>query len=214
MKLNKDENILEAARLAISYIENEAPIRQKMETFGFTPQFFQAGKGLLGDAMSARQQKDRCYNIQWELRHQISEQLEAVQDQFDEHRRVARIAFRKQPAVLNTLRIERIEPKGWPRVRQASYFYQQVQRQKLSLEGYTISAKVLQRATAETHGLLSLRQERIRRKALAESSTEAKNRAFEALRQWVIECRSIARLALKDTPQLMEGFGVMVRSGV
>ena len=214
MKLDKDERILEAAQLAVSYIENDASLRQKMEAFGFTPERLEVGKELLSVAVRNQQQKDVCYNIQWELRHQISEQLEAVQDQFDEHLRVARIALRKQPTVLNTLRIERIEPKGWPRVRQAAYFYQQMQKQKLSLQGYTVSPKELQRAAAETHGLLSLRQERIRQKGLAESSTEAKNRAFEALRQWVRECRNIARIALKDSPQLMEGFGVLVRSGV
>lgn len=214
MKLDKDARILEAARLAIGYVENSASLRQKIETFGFSPRFFQTGKDLLRDAIGAQQQKDRCYNIQWELRHQIGEQLEAVQDQFDEHLRVARIAFRKEPAVLHTLRIDRVATKGWPRVRQASYFYQQIQMQKLSLEGYTVSTKALQRAAAETHGLLSLRQERIRQKALSESSTAAKNQAFAALRQWVIECRDIARLALKDTPQLMEGFGVLVRSRV
>ena len=214
MKLDKDEKILDAALLAINSIEKEASVRQQMEAYGLTTERLGEGKNLLSNATYTRQQKDTCYNIQWELRQQINARLEAVQEQFGEHLRVARIAFRKEPTLLHTLRIERVAPKGWPSVRQAAHFYQQLQVHKLSLAGYQVSAKELERAASDTHELLSLRQERIRQKGLAESSTEAKNRAFQALRQWVSECRNIARLALKDNPQLLEGFGMTVRSGV
>ena len=214
MKLNKDESILDAARLAINSLEKDPLVQQKMSTYGFTAARVKEGKSLLSSAVRSQQQKDQHYSTQWTLSQQISEQLAAVQEQFRDHLRVARIAFRKQPAVLHSLKTQRIAPKGWPCVRQAAHFYQQIQSQKLSLSGYEVSAKVLQRAAAETTALLELRTERYRQKGLAESSTESKNQAFAALRNWVSECRSIARIALKDDPQRMEGFGMVVKVGV
>lgn len=207
-----EEKVVDATRLAVDTTEQEAAIRQKMEQYGFTPARMTEGKTLLTQAITARQKKDACYDRQWELAQQISAQLEAVQAQFKEHLKVARTAYRNEPATLHALRIERIAQRGWPLVRQAAHFYHKLQERQLSLQAYGVSAKVIQQAMTDTNELLVLRQGRIRQKGFAESCTQEKKQAFRELRAWVAEFRNIARIAFKDNPQLLEAFGMLVRS--
>ena len=214
MKPLTDQKVLDAAHLAIDATEQETLIRQKMEQYGFGPVRMKEGKTLLTQATTAQQKKDRCYDTQLELAQQINAQLEAVQAQFKEHLRVARTAYRNEPTVQQILRIERIAPAGWSCVRQASYFYHKLQERKLSLATFGVSAKEIQQATTDTTQLLVMRQGRIRQKGLAENCTQKKNEAFRKLKKWVSEFRAVARIAFKDNPQMLEAFGMLVRSGV
>ena len=212
MKLDSEEKVLDAARLAIDTLEQEAQIRQKMEAHGYTAEQVKEGKTLLTKALNVRHKKDACYDTQWELSQQIKAQLGAVQGQFREYAKVARTAYRNEPGTLHMLRIERMDQQGWACVRQAAYFYHKLQEKKLSLQAYGVSAKEIQQATAETTELLTLRQVRIRQKGMAESCTQEKQQAFRELRAWVMELRGIARIAFKSNPQLLEAFGMLVRS--
>ena len=214
MILAKDHEVLEAAELTVGLLEQDAPVRQQMEKYGFTKANVKEGKELLTQAINAQQKKDSSYDAQYELGQQIKAQLEAVQAQFKDHVKVARVAYRNEPTVLHTLRIERIGQKGWPSVRQASYFYHKLQERGLSLAAYGVSNEDVQRATQETTQLLVLRQGRIRQKGVAENYTQEKREAFRALRKWVRECRDVARIAFKDHPQRLEAFGMLVRSTV
>ena len=209
-----EEKVVDAARQAIGTTEQEATIRQKMKQYGFTPARMKEGKTLLTQAITARKKKDAYYDTQWEMAQQINAQLEAVQGQFKEHMKVARTAYRNESSLLHALRIERTARRGWPCVRQAAYFYHKLQERKLSLEAYGISTQEIQQATADTNELMVLRQGRIRQKGFAESCTQEKKKAFRALQAWVSEFRSIARIAFKDNPQLLEAFGMLVRAKV
>ena len=214
MILAKDHEVLEAVELTVNTLEQDKSIRQRMEKHGFTNANVKEGRSLLTEAITAQRKKDHCYDTQYELAQQIKVQMEAVQAQFKDHLKVARTAYRNEPSVLHTLRIERIEQKGWPCVRQATYFYHKLQERNLSLEQFGVSIEDIQQATTDVTQLLVLKQGRTRQKGLAENCTEKKNEAFRQLRTWVSECRAVARIAFKDAPQMLEAFGILVRSGV
>jgi len=59
-----------------------------------------------------------------------------------------------------------------------------------------------------------LYEDRLTKKGMAENSTEAKKKAVKVLKIWVQEFRSVARIAFKDTPQILEIFGIKVSSKV
>ena len=214
MKPLTDQKLIDAVQLAVTATEQEAFIREKMEQYGFTSTRMKEGKSLLIQAMAAQRKKDTCYDTRWEMTQQINTELEAVQAQFKEHLGVARTAYRNEPATQHMLRIERIAQAGWPCVRQAAYFYHKLQERKLSLAAFGISPKEIQQATTDTTQLLVLRQARIRQKGLAESCTQEKKDAFRQLKKWLSEFRAIARVAFKENPQMLETFGMLVRSTV
>lgn len=214
MQLDTDERILETALLTLHTLEHEKDILRAMKAHGFSADGTKAGKALVKKATNARREKDACYDAQWELGQQVNAQRTAAWAQFREHAKLARAAYRNEPNVLHTLRIERFERGGWAGIRQAAHFYHKVQERKLSLQTLGVSDQEIQQATTDITDLMVMRQARTRQKAKSEACTQAKNQAFRELRVWVMEVRGTARLAFRQNPQMLEAFGVMVRTTV
>ncbi len=214
MKLNSETAVLEATRLALSAMALEESVRLQMEAHGLTPPRRQKGITLLDIALGCQKNQVTIYDAQWSLSQQLNAQMDAQEVQFKEHVRVVRSAFRKQPEVEHSLKIKRFAERGWPIVRQAAYFYAHVLEQELNLQPYGISKKELEQAAASVNALLAMKEERTRKKGLAESCTQQKKAAFRELRQWVSEFRITARMAYRDNPQMLEMFGILVPTGV
>ena len=81
------------------------------------------------------------------------------------------------------------------------------------LKGYQLPLSELTQNQASIEALIALRNRRIRMKGEAEEATHNRNLRIQALRAWLKEFYGIARIALQDSPQLMEVLGVMVKSG-
>ena len=214
MQLDSEKRIIEAARFAINNTKEEAHIRQQMEVYGFGSTRLKQGETLLNKAQQSIQEKDRCYQGQWELSQQIKAQSEAIQTQVRDHISIARVAYRQDVALLHLLRIETMARPGWSLVWQAEYFYNKLREQKLSLATYGVSDAIIQQAARETGQLLALREKRARQKAQAENSTQTKRTALRELRAWVMEFRGAARLAFRSEPQWLEAFGMTTRAVV
>lgn len=214
MKLNTDHKVLEAAQLALSTVALEESVRLAMENYGLSPERKQKGQSLIDKALACQRKQQTLYDAQWSLSQQLNAQLGAMEAQFKEHAWVARSAFRKQPDILHALKIKRFADHGWPIVRQATYFYARIAEMELNFQPFGISRKELEQATAWVKEVVRMKEERTRRKGMAESCTQEKKAAFKALRLWVMEFRAIARLTFRDNPQMLEMFGILVPSGV
>ena len=214
MLLDTDERILDAAQQTLHTLEQDKEVLKQMKAHGFPADGIKVGKTASQKATDARHQKDACYDAQWELGQQVNAQQTAVWALFREHAKLARTAYRNEPGVIHTLRIERFVRGGWPGVRQAAHFYHKMQERNLSLQTLGVSDQEIQQATTDITDLMVLRQMRTRQKAKSESCTQAKNKAVHELRVWVMEVRSTARLAFKKNPQMLEAFGVVVRATV
>ncbi|WPP49396.1 hypothetical protein [Catalinimonas niigatensis] len=214
MKLNADYKVLEAARLALSTIALEESVRLQMEVYGLSPERIQKGQSLVAKALDCQRKQAVLYDAQWSLSQQLNAQLGALEAQFKEHAWVARSAFRKQPDVLHVLKIRRFANHGWPSIRQAAYFYARVEELELNFQPFGISKKELEQASASIMQAMGMKEERMRKKGMAENCTQEKKADFKALRQWVLDFRAISRLTFKDNPQMLEMFGILVPSGV
>lgn len=214
MNLKSESSVLDAAQLALSGTVREESVRLQMEPYGLTPAFQQQGNTLIEKAKGCQSRQVSLYDEQWSLSQQLNAELDAVHGLFKEHAKVTRMALRKEPDLLHSLKIERFVKQAWPLVRQAEYFYGRVLAQELNLQPYGISKKEVEQASAAVSRLLELKETRTHKKGLAENCTQEKNAAFKELRDWVSRFRAIARLAFKDNPQMLEMFGIQVLSKV
>ncbi len=57
-----------------------------------------------------------------------------------------------------------------------------------------------------------MKDQRLKKKADAENTTQTRNESLKALRKWLTEFHAAARLAFKDNPQMLEAFGIKVKS--
>ncbi len=214
MKLQTDAQIAEGARLAIFNTEKDPDMQKRMAAFGFTGKRIQDGKALLENAKLFQDVTASHYEDRWVIAQQIDANQKAVRVAFKEHVDIARIAFRKDPALLHRLKIQGISKKRWEWPRQASHFYTQIEAHMTLLLPFGITQEVIVQAKASVQALLALKEDRFQKKGLAEDSTQHKKKAFKALKGWVQEFRSVACIAFKDNPQLLEAFGMPVSSKV
>ena len=210
MNLRKTDELLEAASLAVNNSRNNPAVQQQLETFGMTSARLQTGANLLKDLRQKNLAQTKIQNERWALSQQINESLLATRDQFKEHARIAQVAFRQDPQLLNLLGIGQIARRRWDCVRQAIFFYERLQEKKLSLELLGVSRKELQETQAIATQLLDLKETRVQKKGLAEQGTHEKQQAQRALHEWMIEFRAIARIAFRQQPQMLEMFGIKV----
>ena len=214
MNIHRDQELVEAVRLTINNGQGDSEALQLMAKYGFGPEQWQAGSELLQRAEQCFDQRTALEHERWALSQQINESLLSVNEQFKEHAQAARFAFRQNPSLLHSLEIDRISSRRWESVRQAAFFYRQLQNKKLSLQAYGISPKAVQQAVATIDELLRQREQRTHRSGRAQHSTQEKRTALTELRAWIVEFRGVARLAFRQQPQLLEIFGMRIPSTV
>lgn len=60
--------------------------------------------------------------------------------------------------------------------------------------------------------IVESRRERLQKTGEAQDATQKRDDVRRALRTWVTDFRAIARVALRDEPQLLEALGTVVTS--
>ncbi len=80
------------------------------------------------------------------------------------------------------------------------------------LENYQLPREQLSQNKAMIEALIATRNRRMQKKGEAEEATRLRNEAVKALNAWMVSFRGIARIALKDKPQLLEALGIMVKT--
>lgn len=212
MKLRTDAEIIEGGRLAIFNTEKNKERQKRLAVYGVTPAFLQKGKTLLKNAQLLEDVKGDHYDDRWAVGKQLNADREAILALFKDHVSVARTAFRKDPVVLHTLKIKRLVTNTWGWTQQALHFYTKVEAHASRMAPHGINQEMIAQAKASVEALIAMKDDRTEHKGVAQNSTQQKRLAFKALREWILEFRSIARLAFKETPQLLEVFGIVVSS--
>ncbi len=212
MSLYSYEGLVESAQLIVDILQEDPQAKQQLEVVGFGNAQFQAGKGYLQTVKGHLSTRTQLEQERWSLSNQMNAGLQAVREQLSLHRKGAIFALRNQPELLHSLQIDQVERGTWAGVKQAIHLYEQVLRQKVSLEGLGISQKEIQEALKTATQLLQQRKDRTRRKGLAQQNTRELHQAVVALRAWVVEFRANARLAYRQQPQMLEMFGIRVKA--
>ncbi|MEM6843292.1 MAG: hypothetical protein AAF632_13775 [Bacteroidota bacterium] len=214
INLYKHESLREVALLAINNTQNSPERQQQLLLKGFGANQLSTGEDLLKTYDQKVATQIRWQNEQWAISQQMNIALSAVEDQFKLHVRIARVALRNKPEVLHSLKVDRLATRQWECIRQAEYFYGQLIQQNISLKAYEVNDKELQKAQADIDELLRLKEARIDRKSQAEHSTQEKQQAQEALRIWVKDFHTIARMAFREQLQSLEAYGIQVQAKV
>ena len=214
MKLRTSKELIQAARLAINNTARDPEVGKKLAAHGFAPKRMQEGENLLSTMQEIQQNKKSHYDERWQISDDISQQLQTLQPLFKDHVVAARFAFRHQPAILRTFDIQRISSNRWTWVAQATTFYRMMQDENYieQMASHGITPEALLQARTMVSSVMEMRDNQMYKKGEAEDTTESRNQASQQLRTWLKDFHATARLALKDTPQKLEAYGIVVRS--
>lgn len=214
MNMYKTNTLIEATLQVLYVLENDPAAQAQLEAYGFGAALQQVGQQRLSVLQNHLTERTNREQDRWALSQQISASLKAVRDQLREHARIARFALNDDPRRLHSLKINTIVLRTWECVEQAIFFYQQLQEQNIALDKFGLLKKEVQQSLEAATALLKQKKQRIRQKGRAEHGTQQIKQAQAALRDWLVEFRSIARVAYRQQPQLLEIFGMPVRSSV
>ena len=214
MNLYKSNALVEATLQVLDTLDGDPAARTHLEGYGFGEAKRLAGRQQLTTLQGHLNDRTTQEQERWASSQQINAGLKAVREQLREHVRIARFALNDEPARLHSLKVDAINPRIWECVDQAIFFYQQLQQQTIALEKFGLNKKEQQQSLAAATGLLKQKQQRIRLKGQAEVTTQLIQQEQAALRDWMVEFRGIARVAYRHQPQMLEIFGMPVRSSV
>lgn len=203
---------LASAQTAIYNAMEHDEIQKKLNQYGFTSKRMQEGNGLLNHAILLHHEKNDRYGEKQELSSQLDAQAKATKKRFKDHVDTVKLAFRHEPATLAKFKVNRIATKKDEWQLQANYFYSKAVMYADVLESYQLSQSELTQNQASVEALMAIRNRRMQKKGEAEEATRNRDLSMQALHVWMKEFRSIARIALKDSPQLLEALGIQVKT--
>ncbi len=203
--------LYKSVSLVIYHLIDEE-LQKRMSAYGFTPKRVKEGKDLFEIATLMDDTQDQHYNQARRISYQIEQDNETAQEVFRDHVAIAKSAFRKEPLVIQELKITRVSSKTWIWTMQAMVFYAKASMYMERLQQFGATQEAFDQNRAAVEALLELDMQRIKKKGEAENSTQEKDQAIKDLRAWYGEFRKLARMAFRDKPQMLEIFGIAVPS--
>jgi len=206
---------LQAYRLSLSNALSYPALKKPLATFSYDRPKLLKGEALLKNVQLLQSSKDDTYGAQKAATDAFAAEREAVRKQFGEHRQLAKLAFKSQREIETQLQLDtRIKTtfSGW--VSQATAFYEKIGTHSSAMIQYGVTETALQPAQAKLLALMDLADQQTQRRGEAQDNTEQRNKAVRELDSWMRDFYQVARIALKDNPQLLETLGIVVPSQV
>lgn len=210
------DTLLNAAHLAIANALANPQIQTYLSEFGYTPERLQQGKRLYDTALAAHQQQRADYGNQKTATMTLNQTWDTAKKSYMRYLKVARIAFKQHAGIATRLELEgdrKSSLSGW--LAQADQFYANLLNAPellAQLQEYGITADKLHAGQAEVQAVAAANLAQKTEKGDAQTATQTKEKAIAALQAWMSDFTAIARLALEDDQQLLEGLGIPAKS--
>jgi hypothetical protein len=210
------DTLLNSAHIAITNSLTNHQIQSYLSEFGYTPERIQQGKLLYDAALAAHQQQRADYGDQKSATTALTQAWDTARKSYIRYVKVARIAFKDNAGVATRLELEGDRKKalsGW--LAQATQFYTNLLNAPEllnQLREYGITSEKLQAGQAEVQAVVTANLSQKTEKGDAQTATQTKGKAIADLKAWMSNFTAIARLALENDRQLLQGLGITIKS--
>ena len=224
---------LERARTALSAIETDETLRQRLAAVGYDAAAFTAGRALYSAAVNARTATHGAHGDQLGATTTLMEQQHAVEQRVSALTQMVRTVFAGDTATLEALGLRqgsRATPDvvgagdgdtpSAPTRRPGRSLGALLDRARTLYDGALAAPDVLAPLATVGYPEARLRAERAAvaaleqadtvqegEKADAKAQTAEQTATLEALEAWVARLRGVSKVALQDAPHLLEKMG-------
>ena len=208
--------LLSQAQLAIDNALNNPKILRYLADFGYTSAKVQQGKKLYNIAVAAQLAQQTEAGGQVSATTVVNEAWEDAKKTYSRMVKVARVAFKRDSGVAVQIDLNGTRKKslsGW--MAQANQFYKSALGDKAILSGlkeFGITDQKLKAGLAELALIETANLVQEKEKGEAQAATQTRDAALDELQDWLSDYLAIAKVALEEDPQLLEGLGILVRS--
>ncbi|WPP50820.1 hypothetical protein [Catalinimonas niigatensis] len=204
--------LFDEVQLCLRNAAEHPEIQKKLNQHGFNQKRLLDGMALLDTSKALHSEKSKKYGEKMELAKQIKANRLLALQTFEDHVTIVRFVFRKMPDALARFNVERIDKGIQSWTMQASYFYQEAKLHEEMLAQHGLSGAEMDQAMAMIEAVSTVRSQRMLRKGEAEEATRNRDQSVKALKAWMKDFRAIARVALSESPQMLEALGIVVKS--
>ncbi len=184
---------LNAAQLAINNSRADAEIRALVSGFGYSAETLSEGCNLYERAQAAVNAQKLAAGTQQDATQALLEARKVATDAYQALAKVARAVC--DPAQLTALGLSGKMPNDTAGFLTAAY---------------TLFDNAAERGKITTYDEANQRQEAA--KGAAQQATREQDAALQALNEWMAQYLKIAKVALREKPQLLEKLGVAART--
>lgn len=201
---------------AINNALKNAAIKAAVLPYGFTVARLNAGKTRLNAAVAAIDNATALAGEKQFATANVKDAFKTAKGAYQDLAKVARAIFQNQPAHLTALSLDEAMPRGMDAFALSAHTlfnageYTDPIRDALEANGY--DGGKLSTEGAKIAAFKDAREAQATCVGQAEQAKSEQSAALKALRDWSMAFRKIARVALKDTPQLLEALGILHRS--
>ena len=216
IRANSELQALEQYRVALQNVESQPIIATTMADFGYATDEINVGRQLLTECRQAFDTNTKESDEEATAYAAFSKIADAISATYKNHRKKAKVAFRKDALILKRLLLDEAEPKAYLKwVEAMRTLYKNLQsdhelQSKVALLKLT-PAEVTAALAAITE-METAREAYLREKGESQDATKTKNATFAKIDEWMSDFYAVARIAMDDKPQLLESIGLFVRS--
>lgn len=201
---------LNAAQLAVNNSLADAEIQALVSGFGYSRETLSGGGELYERAQAAVQAQKLAAGTQQDATQILQAAQKVAADAYQALAKVARAAC--DPPQLTTLGLSGKMPNDTAGFLAAAYtlFDNAARLGSLSGFGYTAEKLAAERGKITAYDESNQKQEAA--KGAAQQATREQDAALAALNEWLAQYLKIAKVALREKPQLLEKLGVAART--
>jgi len=211
-----EAEILEQYRIALHNARHQSAIAEILNEFGYGPDALAEGDAKLAAARSAFDGNRTEKSEASAAHHVFTTKKDQLIDRYALDRRKARAAFSKDPVTAKQLAIVGNMPRSFIRGLEAARTYYSVSLADPEIQGRLARLKITPEHLSQAATLLgeveAARANYFKELGEAQQATKLKEEAFAQLDDWMKEFYAIAKIALEESPQLVESLGRLVRS--
>jgi hypothetical protein len=203
---------LNAAQLAINNSRADEEIQALVSGFGYSSTRLAEGCELVEHAQAAVLAQTQAAGAQKDATQALSDAKKVATDAYQTLAKVARAAC--NPSQLTALGLSGKMPGDTAGFLAAAYilFDSAVTIPSLSGFGYTPEKLTAERGKVTAYDTANQKQEAA--KGAAQQSTREQEAALKTLNEWLAQYLKIARVALREKPQLLEKLGIAARTSL
>jgi len=213
---NSIQNLLLQAQTAIDNALTDDEVKGFLSVFGYDDTVLNAGKALLDEAGRLNQQQLKEYGDQYSATQEFTAKWETAKSDYTRFTKIARVAVKNDPAAYQKLGLSGTRRQSFSGLSaQMDQFYTNALADPAILSalgrfGVTQDKLSSGKQNSDAAKAASVAQQN--EKGEAQQATLARDKAVDALEDWLSDFTAIARIALEEKPQLLEKLGILERS--
>ena len=202
------DNFLNIAQVTIDNALNNPSVLDSLSQYGYTRDRIQYGKTLYENALTAQRWQKTVHSDQIRATATLNQAWEISQRSYRQLVKAARITFKYDLSVITRLNLNSRGKRSLAiQLLQAQQFYTNLLNSPELIEAlkpYGVTSAKLEVAQTEMEAVQAANLAQAKEKGEAQAAAKARDAAIDILRVWLSDFIDIARIALRQNPQLLE----------